>query len=63
MPNDLREVPHVTNSIGYFREMIEDGKAKYVLFDSEGVPICVSPFRSVPFFFAVERDVAVLLRH
>jgi hypothetical protein len=50
-------------TIGYIRPQLQEGREFWVLFDEDGVPLCVSMNRSEPFFYAAEHEVRVLVRH
>lgn len=61
MKTEQAELPASAYFEGYIRKLFESGEEVWTLFDCDGVPVCKSNNRSVPFFFAVQHDIVVRL--
>lgn len=53
------EFPPSSYFEGYVRKFLEDGQEIWTLFDCDGIAVCRSYDRSVPFYFAHQHEITV----
>lgn len=63
MEGDQIEFPASSYFTGYVRQVSVHGDIMWALMDSDGEPVCISSERSVPFFYAANHEITVVLRH
>jgi len=53
----------IDGNIGFVRQIPVHGDLMWALIDYDGEPLCISDNRSVPYFYAAEHEITVVMRH